>query len=151
MGLFTLQCKTCQQHDEYVLGPDDKRLEVPCTVCGTSLTRAQNRAIWIDGPTMNIAGDTVAGGATRSDYFDAGLGEYITSRSHRKSVMDRKGLEEYSPDPTMQRHRDEANYIREQAPAGDPIADAAARAEYKTAADKRRTRLVEESLSKSWD
>jgi hypothetical protein len=64
--------------------------------------------------------------------------------------MKEKGLVEYSPDPTMKKHRDEAARIGRTAKVGDPEAKVAILKEYKTALDTRRTRLVEKSMGDSF-
>ena len=147
MPLYTMRCPTCDQGSEHLMGRDDNRwTEVKCPTCGAALNRSQNRDIQADKPM--IAGDTVTRGVNLSGYYDAGLGEWVKSRGHRRELMERKGLEEYSPDPVMQHHRDEAKYITDHAPRGDRSAAAAARKERKTASDKRRNRIVETTLRK---
>lgn len=146
MPIYTLECDYCCLRSEHFLGMNDSLDDrVECPMCGGEMCRRDNRIY--DVPL--IQGDTVAGNWTGGGYFDEGLNEYVEGRSHRKDIMERKGLTEYNPDPTMKRHRDEARYIRERSKPNDPEARAAIRKEYKTASDKRRNRLVRESLDKS--
>lgn len=146
MPVFYCECGSCGHVGEYAFGMDDERV-FGCAECGDKQPVDGHRLYGLEG--LQISGDTVAGGCNLSGYFDEGLGEYVVSRGHRQELMRKKGLAEYSPDPEMKAHRDEARYIRENAPKGDPIAAAAARKELKTAADKRRDRLVNETFEKA--
>lgn len=146
MPTFIAECGSCGLVDEYFFGSHDRK-ECSCPACGSKFPLDGNRRYDLEG--LQISGDTVAGGCNMSSYYDEGLGEYVESRRHRQYLMDKKGLEEYSPDPEMKKHRTEAKYIRANAPAGDPDAMAAARKELKTAADKRRTRQVNETFKKA--
>ena len=147
MAWYTLECPNCGVVDEYQFDAklDDKQAK--CVECDTTLRTTENRLYGIDKP--RIEGETCAGSCTY-EQFDEGLDEYVTSKQHRKELMKRKGLTEYNPDPTMKKHRDEARYIRNRSKTNDPDAHAAIRKEYKTAGDKRRKRLVKESLDKSF-
>jgi len=145
MPIYTLECPYCCLRSEHFLGMSDSLDDrVECPQCGEAMTRRHDRIY--DVPA--IQGDTVAGGCSYVGY-DEGLNEYVMGRQHRKELMDRKGLTEYNPDPTMKHHRDEARYIRERSKPNDPEARAAIRREYRTAGKKRRDRLVRESLDKS--
>lgn len=146
MPIYCGECGSCGKVSEFLFGANDPRT-CHCPECGDKFELEGHRR-W-DMERVNISGDTCAGSVNYSGYYDEGLGEYVLSRSHRKLLMDEKGLTEYSPDPEMKKHRDEARYIREHARPGDPSAAAAARKEYKTAADKRTRRLVDESFKKA--
>ena len=146
MPNYVGECGSCGKIGEFYFGSGDRK-RCHCPSCGDTFDLDGNRRYDLEG--LQIAGDTVAGGANLSGYYDEGLGEYVMGRKHRRRLMDEKGLQEYSPDPEMKKHRDEARYIRENAPAGDPSAAAAARKEYKTAADKRTKRLIDESFKKA--
>jgi hypothetical protein len=117
-----------------------------CPQCGGEMTRGGNRVFNVP----MIRGDTCSGCQDFSNYYDESLGEYVTGRAHREELMKKKGLCEYAPDPEMKKHRDEARYIRKNAKPDDAVAAAAAKKEYNTAADKRRNKLVNESLNKSF-
>jgi hypothetical protein len=143
--IYTLECDYCCLRSEHILGMNDSLDDrVECPMCGGEMCRRDNRIY--DVPL--IQGDTVAGGCSYAGY-DEGLGEYVMSKSHRKELMDKKGLTEYNPDPTMKKHRDEARYIRSHAKRGDTGAVAAIQKEYKTALDTRRNRLIRKSLDES--
>jgi hypothetical protein len=146
MPTYMGECGNCGGISEYYFGSGDPK-RCNCPSCGTKFDLDGNRRYDLEG--LQISGDTVAGGANLSGYYDEGLGEYVMGRRHRRRLMDEKGLQEYSPDPEMKKHRDEAKYIRENARPGDPSAAAAARKEYKTAANKRQTRLVEQAFKKA--
>jgi hypothetical protein len=145
MPTFMLECGTCGEIDEFYFGSSDPRVAT-CHGCGSKFQADGNRRYDLEG--INISGDTVAGGCNYSGYYDAGLGEYVLSKRHRRDLMEQKGLEEYSPDPEMKKHRDEAAYIRRQSRVGDAEALAASRKELKTAADKRRDRAVDDAFKK---
>lgn len=145
MPTFVLECGTCGAIDDFHFGANDPR-RATCHQCGSVFMADGNRRYDLEG--INISGDTCAGGCNFAGYYDEGMGEYVTSRSHRKELMRQKGLEEYSPDPELKKHRDEAKYIRSQANPGDTEALAASRRELKTAADKRRNRALDESFKK---
>jgi hypothetical protein len=146
MAFYDLEC-SCGEISEHMMGMTDPlESKVSCPCCGAKLCRKHN----IVYPVPQIQGDTVAGGVNYSNYYDDGLGEYVTSKSHRKDLMEKKGLVEYSPDPTMKKHRDEARYIREGSKPNDLDALTAIRKEYNTANSTRRGRLVKASMEKSF-
>jgi hypothetical protein len=147
MPTFVLECGSCGHIDEFWFDLSGGDRRASCPECGDKFSVDGNRRYDLEG--INISGDTVAGGFNFSGYYDEGLGEYVSGRRHRRYLMDKHGLEEYSPDPTYKKYRDEARYIRENAPAGDPDAKAAARKVLKTAADKRREAQVNETFKKA--
>ena len=144
MPIYTLICK-CGLEDEVLQEPYDSDVEVLCDACGEIMTRRNNRAYYRDVP--DIQGDTVAGGCNYSNYYDEGLEAFITSKEHRAKVMKEKGLSEYSPDPMVKHHFDEAKYIRQHAPKGDRTAAAAARAEVKQADQKRKRNAIKKAIA----
>lgn len=145
MPSYVGECGSCGKVSEFYFGSGDRK-KCSCPECGSRFDLDGNRRYDLEG--LQISGDTCSNSHDFSGY-DEGLGEYVTSRSHRKRIMDEKGLVEYSPDPTMKHHRDEARYIRANAVPGDPSAAAAVRNEHKAAADKRRTRLIDETFKKA--
>ncbi|HUX77149.1 MAG TPA: hypothetical protein VMY40_10970 [Anaerolineae bacterium] len=145
MPIYSLQCPECSVVSEHIMGMGDNWAQVKCTDCGLPLNRGQHRAWSCDLPT--IQGDTVAGGCNYF-YHDKALGMDIRGKEHRDRLMKERGLVEYSPDPEMKKHRDEARYIREQSHKGDPDAAAAIRKEHKTAERKRAMRTAEASRAK---
>ena len=144
--IYTLECPHCTLRSDHMMGMEEMDREVDCPHCGEHRLTRRNDRIY-DVP--QIQGDTVAGGVNYSNYYDEGLGEYVTSKSHRKDLMEQKGLQEYAPDPEMKKHRDEAKHIRKHGNMSDPDTQAAIKKEYKTAYDKRRNKNVMASLEKS--
>lgn len=144
MPFYDVRCD-CGFGFEVMQSMNEEHAPIECEMCLGIITRKTHR----DGFSVPmIQGETVAGGNMYEGY-DEGLGEYVKSKSHRKDLMDKKGLEEYTPDPEMKKHREEAKYIRRRSKATDPDAVAAINREYKTALDKRRNRNIEKSLDKS--
>jgi len=147
MPIYELECNYCGLHSEHIMGMNDPLDEMAdCPHCTGRVCRKHN----IVYAVPMIHGDTTAGNWTQGGYFDEGLGEYVGGRKHRKEIMDKKGLEEYTPDPEMKKHRDEAKYIRSHATTKTPGARAAVRAEYKAANEKRSSKLMKESFDKSF-
>jgi hypothetical protein len=119
MPIYTLDCYRCSKTSEHIMHHDEHRMEVKCPHCAASLTRHEHRAWGIDGRSMQIQGDTVAGGCDYN-YYDDNLGVHLRGKQHRKDEMARQGLREYSPDPELKAGRDEAHYIRQHSRPGDP-------------------------------
>jgi hypothetical protein len=128
------------------MGPNEMDLVVHCEDCHKKMTRRDNMVFLV---APNIQGETCSNSCKYAG-FDEGLGMHITGKQHRAAVMKEKGLTEYNPDLKMKRYRDEAKYVRSQAPKGDPDAAAAASKIHKTATDERRTNLIRKSLDKSF-
>jgi DNA-directed RNA polymerase subunit RPC12/RpoP len=118
MPIYTLICHDCSKTSEHIMHSDEHWAEVKCPTCGVALTRGNNRAWMIDGPSMQLQGDTVPGGCSYN-YWDENLGVRVTSKQHRKTEMLKQGLQEYTPDPEFKPYRDEAAYVRKHAPKGD--------------------------------
>lgn len=148
MAFYTMECG-CGCMAEYEMSPSGP-LTCGCQQCGAELDVRRNRVWQIDGPSMSFSGLPTTG-AVFDGYYDESLETYVKSKQHRQDVMDRRGLSEFEPDPEMKRHRDEAKYIKSQAPKGDPGAAAAARREHKTASEKRTKRNTEAALKKEFD
>lgn len=145
MPIYTLECPKCKELSEHIMGMrTEHALEVACPVCGDRLNRHDHRAYWADG--IRISGDTCSGSVDCSNYFDEGLDSFVTSRTHRRELMKRKGLTEYAPDPDLA----ESRYIRKQAP-NDPEAIKAAREVGRSVDKKRKERAVDANLSKFRD
>ena len=145
MPIYTLICGNCRQTSEHIMHHDEHMAEVGCPVCGVALTRMKNRAWMIDGPSMQVQGDTVPGGCCY-DYWDENLGVRVRSKQHRQSEMLKQGLSEYSPDPEFQSFRDEASYIKKHAPTGDANAAIAQRKLAKEATSKRREKQIRKTF-----
>jgi len=146
--LYDLECK-CGEVTEFSMGMNDGEIPVECPKCDGVLTRKNNQ-VFLTVPYLQ---GVHCAGATTPDYngyYDEGMGTWITSKQHRAEEMRTRGLTEYNPDPTMKKHRDEAAKIRKNSRPGDPDAQAAIRKEYKTAENKRRTKLIGKSLEKSF-
>ena len=141
--LYDLECD-CGERSEHNLLMDDIDKWVECPSCGGQICRRHHR---IYTPPM-IQGDTVAGGYDHSGY-DIGLGEYVKNKAHRKDLMEQKGLDFYSPDPEIKKHRDEVRHIMNNSNPDDAQAVAAIQKEHKTADNKRRSRIVSKSLEGS--
>jgi hypothetical protein len=146
MPLYTLRCE-CSAISEVHQGPHDALEVVCCEVCGKPMTRRTNRAYDMD--KILVAGDTVSGGCQVGGYYDEGLGEFISGRSHRREVMKRKGLEEYSPEPETKRMVEEMRYIKAHAPKNDPVALAAAKQVGKDADKDRKRRSIKAAMAKA--
>jgi hypothetical protein len=143
--LYSLECSYCGLVSEHMMLMDEMDKKVDCPHCTGKLSRREHRLY--DVPM--IQGDTVAGSHNFSGYYDAGMDEFVTSRSHRKDLMEKHGLVEFSPDPEMKKHRDEARYIRERSTPKDVDAQVAIQKEYKTAETKRRTKNVKRAFEQS--
>ena len=148
MPIYTLICGNCRQTSEHIMHHDEHRLEVKCPCCGVALTRMQHRAWMIDGPSMQMQGDTVPGGCSY-DYWDENLGVRVKSKQHRQDEMTKQGLRDYSPDPEMKAARDEAHYIRQHSGPGDVGVGEAASSVIKEASRKRRQKKIDEVFAKA--
>ena len=142
MAFYDLECG-CGAISEHMMGMNETDVMVSCPACGSKICRRDNMVFY----PPQIQGETVAGGMSWN-YYDENLGEQVKSKQHRKDLMEKKGLVEYSPDPAMKKHRDEARYIKSISKPGDASARAAIRKEYKTANDTRREGLVRKSLER---
>lgn len=147
MPLYSLFCDECETGSEHFMGMDDNSLLVKCPSCAASLTRSLNRNYAAE--RIMIKGDTCSGSCDFSNYFDDGLDTYITSRSHRKRVMDERGLTEYEPTSEGKAARAESKYIRAHAPLGDTEALHAARQKSRDMDAARKKRLITEKLEKA--
>jgi len=145
MPIYTLICGNCSQYSEHVMNSDQHMHEVKCPVCGVALTRMANRAWMVDGPSMQMQGDTVPGGCSY-DYWDPNLGVRVRSKQHRKDEMLKQGLSEYSPDPEFKAIRDEASYIKAHSAPGEADAAVAQRQLAKTATAKRREKQIRKTF-----
>jgi putative FmdB family regulatory protein len=143
MPLYDLICPKCDQESEHLLGMDDQWLHVKCPSCGEKMTRGSNKKY--HGMRVLIQGDTVAGGCNY-DYFDENLGCHIKNKQHRAEVMKQQGVREYSPDPVMQKHRDERKHIRKNSKPGDIDAAKAIHKEKKAAQTKRQQAAVDRAF-----
>lgn len=147
MAWYTLECPECGVVDEYQFEAilDDKQDD--CVECGHRLYTTKNRLYSIDKP--RIEGETCSGSCSYEGY-DEGMGEYVSGKQHRAELMKKKGLEPFSPDPAMKKHRDEARYIRKDGKGDKAGIEAAVRSVYKTATDERRNKLMNKSFDKSF-
>lgn len=112
------------------------------------MTRRANRVF----STPYIIGIHGAGMASTNydGYYDDALDTWITSKRHRKDVMDQKGLVEYEPNPTLKRMSDESKYIMKHSNPGDHEAVAARKTIHKAADKYRRETKVGASLEKAF-
>jgi hypothetical protein len=137
MPIYTLRCD-CGHEDEFHMSPNDVALAVECEACGAQITRHTHRA-W-DRDHMMVIGDTVVGGPRRGDYFDNGLGVYVTSEHQRKNEMKRQGMREWAPDPVERDMLSEMRYIRKNSDMSTDASAVKAAREVGVVADKKRKR-----------
>ena len=145
MPFYDLMCPNCAQTSEHSMGMDDNTVLMKCPHCGVGMTRQAHKHY--AGMKIQIQGDTVAGGCTY-DYYDDGLDCQITSKQHRQDEMKRQGVQDYAPDPVMQKHRSEQSYIRKNSKPEDAQAARAIRKEKKAAQTKRQQAAVDRAFDK---
>jgi hypothetical protein len=147
MPLYSLECPRCGDLDEHFMGANDALVEVPCDHCGWMMSRAKDRAYYADIPA--IRGDTCAGCDNMSNYYDDGLDTFITSRDHRKRIMEERKLTDYEPTSEGKAARKESAYIRANAPKDDPKALEAARQQSRDMDGKRKKRVIKTAMDKA--
>lgn len=81
---------------------NDPEKKLRCPSCGAWMSR--------DFSGIAIGGDL----PSRWDHYDEGLGAHVYGKAHRNALMKARGLEEYSPDPSMEAIRQERRYIRKE-------------------------------------
>ena len=145
MPLYDLTCPTCGSDSEHFMGMFDAILLVKCPVCGEKMTRREHKKY--AGMKVQIQGDTVAGGCNY-DYFDESLDCHIKNKQHRKDEMRKQGVQEYVPDPVMQKHRKEQAYVKRNSKPGDAQAARAIAKEKKAATRKRQEAAVDRAFDK---
>ena len=145
--LYDLEC-SCGEVSEHWMGMNDEDKIVDCPDCGEQICRRKHRV----PNTFGLLGCHSPGSAipNYNGYYDEGMGIYIRSKEHRAEEMKVRGLTEFNPDPTMQKHRDEIKNIKKHSRPSDLEAQVAIQKERKTAVDSRRTRNVANSLEKSF-
>ena len=109
MPIYTLRCSRCDERSEHIMGMDENSMMVGCPFCGCGLMRGTDRDWGSDLPM--IQGDTVAGGFDHTGYDDV-LGAEVRGRVHRRDLMEEKNLVEFTPDPTMERYREDIRHVR---------------------------------------
>ena len=145
MVLYTMECN-CGRVSEHLLAPMDPEKKAPCPSCGEMLLVSKNRVWSADIP--NIQGDTVAGGVNYRDYYDVGLGKYITGKRHRKYEMEKSGVVEHSPDSEMKKVTDERRYIRKHTRPNEAGAHKALHDLSKSASNTLKKRAIKRAFDK---
>lgn len=144
MPEFAGEC-ACGKISFFFFGANDPR-RCHCPACGDTFDLDGNRRWDLEG--IQIQGETCPGG-TNYHYFDPHLGRQINGRADRAYEMEKQGLREYTPNPELQKHRQEAEYVYKNAgPKERDAAKAAARKELKTAEVKRRDEILTERFDK---
>jgi len=146
MPLYDLECPECQTVSEHFMTTDDKWLLVRCPECCHGLQRGHHKK-YAD-MRLQIQGDTVSGGCNYN-YYDEHLDCQITSKQHRADEMRKQGVRDYSPDPEMQRHRDEQKYIKNNSKPGDANAVKAIQKEKTAATRKRQEAAIDRAFDKA--
>ena len=103
MPVYTYICPLCGEIKESLQSMED-RFILQCD-CGKLMER-----YW-QADLPQIVGETCPGGVAYSGY-DENLGEVVLGPAHRREVMRRKGLAEYSPDPGEKHIDDEIKYVK---------------------------------------
>jgi putative FmdB family regulatory protein len=140
MPLYSYACPLCgAERDEY-RDVSDRNLELACDECGGDMAR-----MWT---APNFSGDLPCTGWRQNVAgYDEGLDEYVTDASHRKRIMERKGLVEAAPDPKFKKVRDEMKYVKNHAGPGEQKeAAVACRKMGADAAKARRTGIVKKKV-----
>lgn len=142
MANYDYVCDSCKNAriDVWVSMNDVIDHEEMCG-CGEKMRRLFNiPQIMGDLPTL-----------TKTEYYDIGLGEYVSSRTQQRESMKRKGLEEFSPTTEDKKLLDERKYLlrharpKEVAKAtNDAFAEASEKAE-----DKRRKAAIDQIVDKA--
>lgn len=142
MPIYELWCERCGGESDHIMSMSTcHEAEIKCPHCGEQLSIHHQR-FW--AKDVAIRGDTCAGCANFSEYFDEGLNEYVTSRDHRKEIMKKQGVVEYEPSPDLA----ESRYIRKSMKPGDREAVEAARKVGRDAQKKRVQQKVAEKIDK---
>ena len=151
---YTFICHECGSVHEIQQGMDEVDVVVGCEnpECQMPMTRRENR-LWGADPLTLHTNCTGGGGAMQWEgYFDPNIvegGTWIESKEHRAELMKREGIREYTPDPEMQRIRDEQAYIQKEAnPKDAGEANAAVAALQQTAGKIRRERISEPAFKR---
>jgi len=143
MPIYEWECDICGVQDADFMSdatPIENRPEYPCKNChGTMIPFFSMPMLCSDGIS----------GCVNYEGFNVGLDQHVGSRAECNRVMKEKGLEPYAQSTESKRHFDEAAYIKNHAPRGDPEAKAAMRDEFGAASKKRRTRMVRCQIDKA--
>lgn len=126
MPMYGLICPVCNNPSEHIMGANDVSLEVKCPCCARPLTRELHRDWPTDGRTISISGDTCAGSFNYAGY-DETLGCEVRGKQHREELAKQQGLVEYTPDPVMERYREDIRHVRRNSSPTDPQAHLAIR------------------------
>lgn len=91
MPRYDFECRDCGHTFEGVSRMDDRH-SVVCPKCGGATDILMSTSV-------NIIGDM-------EPYYDRGMGEWITSRSDRRTKMKLRGLQEGHDESTLREARD---------------------------------------------
>jgi len=140
MAFYTLRCK-CGMRDEFYFDANADVKETLCEMCGEALSVKNNRDWRADAPQLQT--ETV--GYTYN-YWDEGLGCHVKSKQHRKDEMEKRGLEPYTPDPELQKHRKEMLYAKKHGAKDDVQTHEAVQRESRAASSKRMGRAIDKKF-----
>ncbi len=149
MPFFAVTCPYCKTEQEFMQGPNDEDKEELCDVCGEAFARRGNTDYSKHRVAMHGNCTGGAGSVQWAGYYDSTLGAEINSKQHRKDLMEQKGVEEYHTDPDVDRHTDEAQYIRSHSGTGDADAKAAATKCVKAAATVQREKNIDAAFDRA--
>lgn len=145
MSIYTLKCPECGAVQEVDMSPHDK--EAPCRACGTTMIRKKHRH-WASERIILQPNATGSGGSMNWEpYYDPNIadgGAWVKSKQHRKDLMEKGGLREFTPDPDMQASRNEQRYIQRNASPKEAAEANAAVAELQKTAQRNRARKMAE-------
>lgn len=137
MPVYSYSCPVCGVVRDELRPLSDRNFALSCDECGAGMSRLYT--------PPNLGGDLPATGwRVGCVGYDEGLDEVVLSATHRKQIMERKGLQEYSPDPERKKVSDEKKYIRKHAPKRE--AAAACRKMSHDAAKERRLGLAKKKV-----
>lgn len=146
MPVYDLWCESCHGESEHIMGMQEHPNDLKCPHCGHGLRR-ENQAYY--RKTVQISGDTCAGSVDYSNYYDESLGGAVRSRTHRRDLMKRKGLEDYAPSTEAAEMHKESRYIGRHAPRGDREALKARKELGRKFDRKRKERVIDEAFDKA--
>jgi len=138
MPVYTYICPLCGEIKESLQSMED-RFILQCD-CGKLMER-----YW-QADLPQIVGETCPGGVIYSGY-DEGLDEVVVGPAHRRELMKRHGVHEYSPSQEWKQASEEAKYIRKHG-GGSQEARKAVRKVHLQAGRKRKEKIVKQTFDK---